>query len=214
MNELVKALVKFHQEVPAINKTGKAQYGAYATLEEVLSIVTPVLSRNGLVVSQLFKESEKEGQPILVTKLLHTSGAELVSELPMIVNDARNPLHSFGASTTYCRRYGILAALGICADMDTDGNLEGLQQPAAKAKPMAKVEGVSSADQPLSKQERELIVGLISELQPRQRQAFCAQFRKAFDLSSDAKVAPAITSCKHQDWINANLGKFVDPLVE
>ena len=208
MNELVKALVKFHQEVPAINKTGKAQYGAYATLEEVLSIVTPVLSRNGLVVTQLFKEGVEKSQTVLVTKVLHTSGAELVSELPMIVNDARNPLHSFGASTTYCRRYGVLAALGICADMDTDGNLEGLQQPAAEAKPMAKVEGKSDADQPLSKNDRETIVGLISELEPAQRDALCKKFRKDFGLSATAKVAPAITAKKHQDWMNANLGDF------
>lgn len=209
MTELVKALVKFHQEVPAINKTGKAQYGAYATLEEVLSIVTPVLSRNGLVVTQLFKEGVEKGQTVLVTKVLHTSGGELISELPMIVNDARNPLHSFGASTTYSRRYGILAALGICADMDTDGNLEGIAS-AAESKPAPKIEGVADDEQPLTQKAKETIGSLIADLKPDKKKALCEKFRKDFGLSATAKVMPAITAKKHQDWMNANIGNFTE----
>ena len=76
------------------------------------------------------------------------------------------------------------------------------------AKPAAKVEGVSNSDQPLSENDRNLCLGLIKELTPEGLASFCESFRRDFNLKPDAKVAPALTSKKHQDWMNANLIKF------
>ena len=208
LQPLIEALVKFHKTVPAINKTASAQYGKFADLETVLSTVTPHLIKNGLVVSQVFEPSEGL-EPILVTKLLHVSGAELVSRLPMVIGKGRNALHDFGGSCTYLKRYALLAMLGLTADMDMDGDFAD-DQPAAKptAKPAAKVEGVSNSDQPLSENDRNLCLGLIKELTPEGLASFCESFRRDFNLKPDAKVAPALTSKKHQDWMNQNLIKF------
>lgn len=208
LQPLIEALVKFHKTVPAINKTANAQYGKFADLETVLSTVTPHLINNGLVISQVFEPSEGL-EPILVTKLLHISGAELISRLPMVIGKGRNALHDFGGSCTYLKRYALLAMLGLTADMDMDGDFAD-DQPAAKptAKPAAKVEGVSDGDQPLSENDRNLCLGLIKELTPEGLASFCESFRRDFNLKPDAKVAPALTSKKHQDWMNANLTKF------
>ena len=208
LQPLIEALVKFHKTVPAINKTASAQYGKFADLETVLSTVTPHLIKNGLVISQVFEPSEGL-EPILVTKLLHISGAELISRLPMVIGKGRNALHDFGGSCTYLKRYALLAMLGLTADMDMDGDFAD-DQPAAKstAKPAAKVEGVSDGDQPLSENDRNLCLGLIKELTPEGLASFCESFRRDFNLKPDAKVAPALTSKKHQDWMNANLTKF------
>ena len=111
---------------------------------------------------------------------------------------------------TYLKRlYALLAMLGLTADMDMDGDFAD-DQPAAKptAKPAAKVEGVSDSDQPLSENDRNLCLGLIKELTPEGLASFCESFRRDFNLKPDAKVAPALTSKKHQDWMNANLIKF------
>ena len=208
LQPLIEALVKFHKTVPAINKTASAQYGKFADLETVLSTVTPHLIKNGLVISQVFEPSEGL-EPILVTKLLHISGAELISRLPMVIGKGRNALHDFGGSCTYLKRYALLAMLGLTADMDMDGDFAD-DQPAAKAtaKPAAKVQGVSNSDQPLSENDRNLCLGLIKELTPEGLESFCAAFRRSFGLSETAKVAPCIVSVKHQDWMNANLIKF------
>ena len=208
LQPLIEALVKFHKTVPAINKTASAQYGKFADLETVLSTVTPQLIKNGLVISQVFEPSEGL-EPILVTKLLHVSGAELISRLPMVIGKGRNALHDFGGSCTYLKRYALLAMLGLTADMDMDGDFAD-DQPAAKstAKPAAKVEGVSNSDQPLSENDRNLCLGLIKELTPEGLASFCESFRRDFNLKPEAKVAPALTSKKHQDWIHANLIKF------
>ena len=201
---LIEALVNFHKTVPAISKTANAQYGKFADLETVLSTVTPHLIKNGLVITQLFEPSEGV-DPILMTKLLHVSGAELVSRLPMVVGKGRNPLHDFGGSCTYLKRYALLAMLGLTADMDMDGDFAD-EKPAAKPepKPATKIEGIADGDQPLTTEEREMLLGLISEMTPGKKEGFCKSFRFAFKLGDDAKVAPAITSRKHQAWIQQN----------
>jgi hypothetical protein len=201
---LIEALVQFHKTVPAINKTANAQYGKFADLETVLSTVTPHLIKNGLVLTQLFEPSEGV-DPILVTKLLHVSGAELTSRLPMVVGKGRNPLHDFGGSCTYLKRYAALALLGLTADMDLDGDFAD-ETPAAKIEiqQTSKIEGVADDDQPLTTQERDMLLGLIAEMTPGKKESFCKSFRFAFKLGDNAKVAPAITTRKHQAWIQQN----------
>jgi len=211
LQPLVEALVNFHKTVPAINKTAKAQYGNFADLETVLSTVTPHLIKNSLVITQLFEPSEGI-DPILVTKLLHVSGAEVVSRLPMVVGKGRNPLHDFGGSCTYLKRYALLALLGLTADMDVDGDFaDSAEAKPAKAapKPAAKVQGVADNDQPLAKEDRDDCLGLIQELSPEGLQSFLAAFRSHFGLASDARIAPILTGVKHRDWVLQNLKHHV-----
>lgn len=99
--------------------------------------------------------------------------------------------------------------LGLTADMDMDGDFAD-DKPAAKLqiqqapKKGPAVEGVAEDDQPLTTEERKMLVGLISEMKPGKRENFCKSFRFAFKLGDNAKVAPAITSRKHQAWIQEN----------
>ena len=78
----------------------------------------------------------------------------------------------------------------------------------APEKPVAKIQGVSDDDQPLSKNDRELCLGLIRKLEQDKLASFLADFRRDFGLSKDAKVAPVLTSVKHQNWMNANMHKY------
>lgn len=55
----------------------------------------------------------------LITKLLHSSGEELVSE--MLIPFTDDP-QKFGSYLTYFKRYQITCILGISADEDDDGN--------------------------------------------------------------------------------------------
>ena len=210
LQPLIEALVEFHKTVPPINKTASAQYGKFADLETVLSTVTPHLLKNGLVVSQGFEPSSHDNNPVLVTQLLHVSGAQLVSRLPMVVaGRGKNPLHDWGGSCTYSRRYSLLSILGLTADMDVDGDFAD-EKPAAITKPAAgpSVAGVSKQDQPLSDDERNLLLQWITDMPAANRNAFCDAFRSKFKLDSTAKVAPAITSKKHEAWIQAVMNEY------
>ena len=198
---LIEALVQFHKTVPAISKTANAQYGKFADLETVLSTVTPHLIKNGLVISQTFEPSEGV-DPILVTRLLHVSGAELVSRLPMIIGKNRNPLHDFGGSCTYLKRYALLALLGLTADMDMDGDF-------ADDKPAAKVEhqqsttipGIPPEENKLSTQEVDELITKIKALNDGKKQDITTAFCFAFKHSEVKLTRAKISKRKHQTWI-------------
>lgn len=213
LQPLVEALVNFHKTVPAINKTAKAQYGNFADLETVLSTVTPHLIKNGLAVSQGFEPSRIDNNPVLVTQLLHVSGGQLISRLPMVVGGrGKNPLHDFGGSCTYSRRYSLLAILGLTADMDVDGDFaDPTESKPAKAapKPAAKIEGIAEKDQPLLKEDREQCLGLVKELTPDNLARFCTEFRRDHHMGPNDKVAPALTAKRHQAWLNTHLKNYV-----
>ena len=83
-------------------------------------------------------------------------------------------------------------------------------KPATKTKPAAApaVAGVSKEDQPLSDDERNFLLKWITDMPAPNREAFCEAFRSQFGLKSNAKVAPAITSKKHEAWIQAVMNEY------
>lgn len=216
-------MIKFHQTVGKIGKGGKAQYGKYANLKDILEVVNPALTQSGLVLTQIFEPPvEPSLPPVLVTRLIHVSGDFIESKLPMIIPKGRgNAMHDFGGAITYLKRYALLPILGLEADMeehperlDDDGDRfssEPAAKPALKSesKPAAKIEGVAKDDQPLNDNDRNLCLGLVQELTPDNLARFCEDFRRDFNLGTGDKVAPALTSVKHQNWMNKNMHKYV-----
>ena len=123
--ELTKAHCQFLLQIGKIEEKGVNPFhkSNYATVEGVLSVVNPVLAANGLSVNQIFDYTE-DGRTVLKTHLRHVSGEEIISSVLFPESPSnKNKLHDFGGNCTYCRRYALLAILGICAGIeDTDGN--------------------------------------------------------------------------------------------
>ena len=121
--EITKALCKFIKQVGTIEEKDEAQYGKFADLSTVLSTVNPALAANDLAVVHTTKVVE--GKNVLITNLLHTSGESITSEmlLPLNTGGRGNPMHQEGGAITYCRRYSLLAILGLNAGIpDNDGD--------------------------------------------------------------------------------------------
>ena len=121
--EITAALCKFIKQVDTIEEKDTAQYGKFADLSTVLSTVNPALASNGLAVVHTTKVVE--GKNVLITNLLHTSGESITSEmlLPNNTGGGGNPMHKEGGAITYCRRYSLLAILGLNAGIpDNDGD--------------------------------------------------------------------------------------------
>ena len=206
-SELTKALIAFHQKVPTIHKTAKSYTNQYAPLDEVLSVVTPALSAQGLTFSHIF-EPQPEGQPLLVCTLHHVSGETLVSKLPLVVQQGKHATQDVGSAISYLRRYTLLALLGLTADVDTDGNLDepapvtkskpstASKPPAAKKEAVAPApEPAAPADLPVDPEELTQLLQLI--VAHTQRDLVMKEFREEFNLPADAKIKPAITSQAH-----------------
>ena len=127
----IKALQKAQKEFPSLGKSKHVNQGAfgydYLPLEQMLSLVQPVLHNNGFHLSQLFGYTPT-GETLVKTKLVHKDGHEEVSELPLFLPprdlQKKNEAHVWGGSVTYQRRYSIKLILGLETDMDNNMEIE------------------------------------------------------------------------------------------
>lgn len=120
INELAAALVAFQAEVPAIPKTATNPFfrSKYADLADVKAVADPIATNHKLCVTQ-WPSSNDKGDT-LVTQLLHASGQFIRSEMDL--HPVKNDPQAQGSALTYGRRYAYMAALGLVADQDDDGN--------------------------------------------------------------------------------------------
>ncbi|MFA5234548.1 MAG: ERF family protein [Sulfurimonas sp.] len=137
MKNLVMALVKAQGEFQPIKKDTVNPFfkSNYANLESVVEGTKQPLLNNGLCVIQTF--GVVEGKSTLKTSLYHTSGEFIEGQQLIDVNSA-DP-QKLASASTYARRYGLMAILGIAAE-DDDGNTASQAKPKETAKPAAKPE--------------------------------------------------------------------------
>src|SRR5690348_7018234 len=128
---LAEALSNFLGEVKDPSKNRVAHNHAYADLPQILSIVRPLLHKNGLSIIQ-FPAKGSEGKICIETVIMHKSGEWMSSEYEMdcishaeiVKMKSLTPAQATGIIISYARRYALTAVLGICANDDTDGNIE------------------------------------------------------------------------------------------
>ena len=140
MKELYQALQNFQKQCPSLARSNEGFNFQYIPLEEMLSVIQPVLHQNGLLLIQP-PTSTCDGVSIILTRLIHVdSGQEITSELPIFLPEdmGNKPMFTWGGSLTYGRRYAIKMLLGIEPDMDT--NTETVEVIEKKNKPAAKNE--------------------------------------------------------------------------
>tara|TARA_R100001015_G_C4590960_1_gene146455 strand:- start:198 stop:842 length:645 start_codon:yes stop_codon:yes gene_type:complete len=147
--QFIKALQKAQKEFPSLGKSKHVNQGAfgydYLPLEQMLSLLQPVLHNNDFHLSQLFGYTPT-GETLVKTKLVHVGGHEEVSELPLFLPprdlQKKNEAHVWGGSVTYQRRYSIKLILGLETDMDN--NMEIQEEKPKKEKPKATVNSKST----------------------------------------------------------------------
>ena len=116
--KLYTQLAKFQQEVGTINKDSKGYGYNYASLDNIVAIITPFLKENNLGFTHTF-----DGTDIICT-LFSTEDENVITSrlsLPQETLKGMNMSQSMGASITYARRYTLSAILGLVTDEDTDG---------------------------------------------------------------------------------------------
>lgn len=121
IKNLATALAKFQEEVknPANTADNPFFKSKYAPLNDVLNLVRPILTKNGLSVIQ---SPSGDGQNISITTLLLHSSGEWIETEPLILKADKATAQGAGSAITYARRYAISAVLGISSEDDDDGN--------------------------------------------------------------------------------------------
>ena|ERR1039457_823370 len=119
INELATALAKAQGEFGAIPKGEINPFfkSKYAGLPDVVLNASPILSKNGLAISQFIAQNET-GEDILTTYLLHSSGQFIVHSMRLYLNKLDS--QGMGSATTYARRYSYMSVLGLVADVDDE----------------------------------------------------------------------------------------------
>ena len=148
--QFIKALQKAQKEFPSLEKSKKVDQGAfkydYLPLEQMLSLIQPVLHNNGFHLSQLFGFTPT-GETLVKTKLVHEDGHEEVSELPLFLPprdlQRKNEAHVWGGAVTYQRRYSIKLILGLETDMDNNMEIEP-EKPNKKDRSAQPVQNLSA----------------------------------------------------------------------
>ena len=205
---LAEALIAFQASVPTIHENDSSYHGKFANLPGVLSTINPALRSAGLVVSQL--PEEINGLPGLRTTLMHTSGEQLSAVTPLTVNTGKNGTQEWGKAVTYSRRFALLAALNLAIgiednDCDAEPSVRSVPTPAQQQQP-AKT-AASSQEDPLTKEQKDLIIGVLKECNTAYRDKVLAAFVKEFGASK-AKVSDRIQAVKHntffQSYFSAN----------
>lgn len=207
--EITAALCKFIKQVGTIEEKDTAQYGKFADLSTVLSTVNPALASNGLAVVHTTKVVE--GKNVLITNLLHTSGESITSEmlLPNNTGGGGNPMHKEGGAITYCRRYSLLAILGLNAGIpDNDGDFA--NPTADKVTPINKNKavGMPSILDDETKQYYLQIVGKLLVKDKKLYNTLADALYIEFDFDRNKKLSDNITKPKHvtfiEEWLAVN----------
>lgn len=118
------AMAAMQTEMPSIAERGKAHNNTrYATLEDIVDTVRPVMQKHGFAVS--FRVQVLERGIEITGVLMHKSGhrEETSMLLPADTSGNKNAVQAFGSSTSYGKRYVLCALLNITTrGEDDDGN--------------------------------------------------------------------------------------------
>lgn len=107
------AMAAMQTELPSIPERGKSNNGAYATLEDIVDTVRPIMQKHGFAVS--FRIQTQEHGIQVTGVLMHQDGhrEETSMLLPADTSGSKNAVQSFGSSTSYGKRYVLSALLNI-----------------------------------------------------------------------------------------------------
>lgn len=134
LNELAAALAKAQAKIEnaPLNKSNPHFKSKYADLAAIRDAVTKPLAEQGLSYVQMTGAAEN-GQFVLFTRLMHTSGQWLESTYPLPVDV--NKQQVMGSAMTYARRYSLAAVCGLAAEEDDDGNAATQSGPPRQQQP-------------------------------------------------------------------------------
>ena len=221
---LAEALTAFQREHHAAGRDGKNPFykSNYTTLGQALLAVQPATEYGLCHIQPLKYVLTPEGEviTIIVTKLMHVSGQEEVSEYPVpkVTKNVTNEHQELGKAITYARRYSLLAMYGLAGEDDDAQSLtkapptkKGISRTPTKPKQEPEpVESIEDKDygKPIAQPALEAVVQKImnlSEKYPNKKDEVLDKYKSQFGITSE-KIGPA-------DIRTAEQGQFLTLLI-
>ena len=201
---LLESMVKAQAEFKTLPKDKEGYGYKYTDLDTVITAVRPILAKHNLGFMQSLTMTE--GRPGITTRIFNTAGEwiEDTIGLPDVAMAKTNAAQNMGAAITYMKRYALSAILGISSDEDTDAATP--QQPQRQEqKPAPQSKGPKLAGGPDTKEEHELIKGLLNATYPDGSQMFTEEKKKVEAWRKERTAAQVIEYLKgEQEKRNAD----------
>lgn len=139
IKQIASAMVEVQKELKGISPNANNPFfkSSYITLDNILEVVRPILSKNGIWLTQ---EATGDTESITVTtRLTHSSGEFIETDTLKMKPQKINDPQQLGSCITYAKRYQLSAMLGISSEVDDDGNTSswGTDKPKKITKKMA-----------------------------------------------------------------------------
>jgi len=115
----LKDFLEVQKEIPEVPKKGKGQHGKYATLDDIQSVLRPIISNHGIVVTQPVTTKG------VITKIEHVESGYSIEYIFLIdPKDMRgqNFAQNWGQVITYMCRYSLASIFLIPFVEDKDVN--------------------------------------------------------------------------------------------
>ena len=126
------AMAAFQAELPPIPKRSRGYNGPYASLEDILRVVRPIMAAHGLSVEfDSAPVPETEGRKICVKCVIsHRDGHKVERTCAVPIDSAKsnmNDIQRIGSSLSYAQRYALRLALALTdtGEIDDDGHIGG-----------------------------------------------------------------------------------------
>lgn len=129
-----QAFSKMINEIPVIAKTSEAKVTTkaggsfaikYASLDEIVEVVRPILSHHGFSVSFTHEQFYNGNVPLIrvTVTLRHSKGHSITNhlDLPHDSSGAKNAIQEIGSTVSYGKRYTLCSILNIATGDDRDG---------------------------------------------------------------------------------------------
>ena len=129
LDKFAPAWLKVQQSMGSIPKNSKNPiFGDYADLVSCVRSIRPLLSAHGFMIIQT-GDSGSNGELLIETTLLHTSGQYVSGVFPMRPSNKaieKDACQAYGSAISYGRRYGYMAIVSAYSTKgpmrDDDGN--------------------------------------------------------------------------------------------
>lgn len=118
----LEAFADLQADLPAAARRGTGHNSKkYARYEDVAEALREPLSRCGF--SHWFKIEQTDKGVKITTCLGHRAGHIETTDmlLPLDTSGGKTPMHAFGSTVSYGKRYGLLTITGVATDDDDDG---------------------------------------------------------------------------------------------
>lgn len=112
--EFDEAFAAMQKQIPVIIEHGKTDKGRYATLEDIVETIRPILSQHGFSLSHRTEWPDK-GTVKVIGVLAHKRGHERQSEFLSAADSSgsKNAIQGLGSAISYGRRYTVNDLLNI-----------------------------------------------------------------------------------------------------